>query len=330
VRITGQAQGTSYLISYRPSPNVLPGPIFDSILQSVDRSLSNYNDRSLLSTFNRSSTGIPMDAHLLRVIRASQDFSTSSSGAFDITIAPAMTAWGFGPQPASTLPNTLTLDSIRKQIDFQLLLIRNDSLLKRNPLVKIDVNGIAQGYTVDLIAERLETNGISDYLIELGGEIRLKGQNPQGKPWTVGVERPFTPPFAQSTAGWIITPDRPAVTTSGVYRNRRTIEGRSFTHVIDPRTATPVDNDILSVTVMAPDAMTADAVDHTCLVLGRRKCLRWVSTLPQVDVFIVYRDGRGRIHTRTTDGFPKTSAADGHANRHPLLRTGKPKAPPAP
>jgi thiamine biosynthesis lipoprotein len=270
-----------------------------------------------------------MDMHLQRVVQASLAFSKASEGAFDITIAPAMTAWGFGPIGVLKIPAPHQIDSIQKRIDYRLLLIRNDSLLKRSPLVQIDVNGIAQGYTVDLIAERLSAAGIAHYLIELGGEIRLKGQNPQGRPWSIGVEWPTATPISPTPYGWTFMPDRPGVTTSGVYRNRRTIEGSSYTHVIDPRTAKPVDNDILSVTVIAPDAMTADAVDHTCLILGRRRSLRWVSSLQDVDIFIVYKDIRGRIRTQSSRGFPKASMADGGVQRR--IGNGKsPMGPPVP
>lgn len=303
--ISGTAQGTTYQLTYRPNPFPLPTTALDTIFNDINQSLSRYTEQSLTSTFNRSTTGVPLDIHLRTVIQAAQSVAYSSNGAFDITILPAMEAWGFGNTTIHSPPSRRRLHQIRKDIDYRLLALRNDSLVKTRPEVRIDPNGIAQGYTVDRIAERLSQAGITDFLIELGGEIRLQGNNPDGKPWTVGIERPTLTLPTNTQIGWAIQPDRAAVTSSGVYRTIRYLQNKPYPHIIDPRRAKPVRNDILSVTVIAPDALTADAVDNTCLVLGPRRALHWVSTLPDVDIFMVCRRRKGRLREYRTNGFPK-------------------------
>lgn len=300
--ISGKAQGTTYRISYRPAPDTIPLHAIDSILLSVEKSLSLYDSSSLICAFNRSITGVRIDRHLKAVVTSALAFSSSSGGAFDITIQPVMEAWGFGPVEVGQLPSQHSLDSLRPFIGYRHLAIRHDSLLKDNPSIRINCNGIAQGYTVDLLADQLLASGIRDYLVELGGEIRLNGVNSAGEPWKVGIEDPSTDRLPV-IAGWI-RPGTGAVTSSGNYRNQRSIEGRQVGHVMDPRTARPTSRGVLSVCVKATDAMTADALDNTCMVLGARKSLRWIRTIPGADLRIVYRNRLGRTRVRTTKGFP--------------------------
>jgi len=300
--LRGQAQGTTYQISYQPRPRALPPPAFDSIFQAIDLSLSLYNPASLISAFNRSRLGIHADTHLLHIAQAALHFSESSQGAFDITILPAMDAWGFGQTPVQRLPTAKALQILSSHIGYKHLTIRNDSLLKDIPQVQIDCNGIAQGYTVDLIAQRLEQAGITDYLVELGGEIRLKGKNPQGKPWNIGIEAP--PGIASKAHSWTVAPSNGAITSSGIYRNIRRIQGREIGHILDPRSAQPANSQVVSVTAIAPTAMTADAIDHTCHVLGVEASLQWVSHMKGVAIMLVYRDGQGKLRDTASLGFP--------------------------
>lgn len=301
-QVRGQAQGTTYQITYQPRPLTLSHSTFDSIFHSIDQSLSLYNPTSLICAFNRSRQGIRADTHLLRIAQAAIDFSQSSQGAFDITIHPAMNAWGFGQQTVKRSPTPAALKKLTSRIGYKHLAIRNDSLLKDAPHVQIDCNGIAQGYTVDLIAQRLEQVGITDYMVELGGEIRLKGRNPEGKPWSIGIEPP--PGAIAHAYTWSVTPISGAITTSGMHRNARRIQGREIGHIMDPRTARPSDSHVASVTVIAPTAMKADAIDHTCLVLGVDASLQWVSRMKEVAIMLVYRDAQGQLRDTASLGFP--------------------------
>lgn len=300
--IRGKAQGTTYHISYRPAPDTLAHHVIDSLLHSVDRSLSLYDTGSLICAFNRSLSGIRMDKHMHRVVTSSLQYSASSKGAFDITVKPVMDAWGFGASEVTQIPDRRSIDSLKRIISYRHLTIRNDSLLKDDPRIRIDCNGIAQGYTVDLLAECLIAIGISDYLVELGGEIRLNGLNPDGLPWMIGIEGPRM----GRTPGMdgFIQPGTGAVTSSGNYRNSRSIVGRTVGHVMDPRKARPASGRITSVCITAPDAMTADALDNTCLVLGVRKSIRWIRTMTKAETRLIYMDRHGYLKVKASKGFP--------------------------
>lgn len=300
--IRGKAQGTTYQISYLPARDTVPTRVFDSILHSVDKSLSLYDSSSLICAFNRSITGVRLDAHMRDVVTAALSFSESSKGAFDITVKPVMDAWGFGHRQVDRIPSHRYTDSLKRIIGYRHLSIRHDSLLKDEPNIRIDCNGIAQGYTVDLLAQCLMVYGITDFLVELGGEIRLNGMNPDGLSWYVGIEGP--PNGQIPVMEGRIQPGTGAVTSSGNYRNLRSIEGQWFGHVMDPRTARPASKDVLSVCVTAADAITADALDNTCMVLGVRKSLRWIRKISGAAIRIVYLDRHGRPKIETSYAFP--------------------------
>ena len=300
--LTGKAQGTTYHISYRPTTDTLPSIRFDSILLSVDKSLSLYDSSSLICAFNRSTHGIRMDAHMRVVITHSLALSASSKGAFDITVKPVMDAWGFGAHTVTQVPTRRMIDSLKRIIGYRHLIVRNDSLLKDDPAIRIDCNGIAQGYTVDLLSASLMNAGISDYLVELGGEIRLQGLNPAGLPWYVGIEDPALDRIPHMNGR--IQPGSGAITTSANHRNLRSIQGRMIGHVMDPRTAMPASQSVLSVCISAADATTADALDNTCMVLGVRKSLRWLRRFKGAEMRMVYRNRYGRMRIKTSKGFP--------------------------
>lgn len=276
--------------------------VIDSILRSVDKSLSLYDSSSLICAFNRSRTGIRADTHLRNVVSSALSFSLSSHGAFDITVKPVMDAWGFGDTKIVEAPSRRITDSLKRIIGFKHLTIRDDSLLKDDPDIRIDCNGIAQGYTVDLLAERLIACGMTDFLVELGGEIRLKGLNPDGVPWKIGIEEPRNDRLPVVPRN--IQPGTGAVTSSGNYRNFRSVEGHRVGHVMDPRTARPSSQRMMSVCVTAIDAMTADAIDNTCLVLGVRKSLRWIRRMKGVSIRMIYRNRHGRMKVKASQSFP--------------------------
>jgi thiamine biosynthesis lipoprotein len=187
------------------------------------------------------------------------------------------------------------------------LTFRGDSLCKQDPLLQIDCNGIAQGYTVDLLADHLESRGVHDYLVELGGEIRLSGQNREGRPWKVGVEEPSVDGEGSHVLSRVLQPGRAAVTTSGSYRQSVERGGRTYSHIIDPATGHPIDNGMLSATIVASDAMTADALDNVCMVMGPVRSMKWLSGRKDVEAYLVYRGTDGRIRDTATAGFLRMS-----------------------
>ncbi len=243
-----------------------------------------------------------MDNHFINVVKRSIETYHETRGAFDITVKPLVEAWGFGVKPRNSIPDSAKILAIKKCIGSLMLKINKNTLRKRQPCVQIDCNGIAQGYSVDLIANFLEKNKISRYLVELGGEIRVKGKNQDEKQWTVGIEKPgddadFLPVQHR------IYLDEAAVTTSGSYRRFYENGSKTYSHIIDPVTGYPVDNGMISVTVIAKDAITADAYDNAFMVMGLEKSFAFLATKKNIEAFFVYKKKDGIISDTATKGF---------------------------
>lgn len=302
VLLRGRAQGTSYLIHYGHGVRVMTAEDADSIFREIDRSLSLYDSSSLICRFNRSRQGCEVDSHLVKLVRLSKQYHADSYGAFDITLKPLAGLWGFGPDAGPGNPSELVIREVLRHTGMSLLSVQGQYLRKKYPKVQIDCNGIAQGYTVDLLAAFLEQRGVQHYLVELGGEIRLRGLNASGQPWSVGLEAPPEPsmPFQVSTA---IQPGSGAVTSSGTYRNTVTAGGKRVGHILDPATGYPVDNDMVSVTVWAVDATTADAIDNILIVLGPSRIKPFLDAHPGVEAYWIFRRPDGGLMYGATEGF---------------------------
>ena len=302
--LNGHAQGTTYHIAYSQTDSIVTQNQVDSILNKIDSSLSLYKTYSLINQFNKSDSGCEVDAHLIDVVKKSIATYEKTEGVFDITIKPLVQAWGFGVQAVKSIPDSSEILALRKCMGTKMLILNKNILQKSNSCVQIDCNGIAQGYSVDVLSNFLEKNNIQNYLVELGGEIRVKGKNSKNKQWTIGIERPAN--------GADLLPDQQkiyinkgAVTTSGSYRQWRIEGSKKLTHIIDPRTGFPVDNELISVTVIAQDAMSADALDNSLMVMGLQRSFDFLSTMKEVEAFFVYTTADGLIADTATKGFYK-------------------------
>ena len=301
--LKGRAQGTTYFIQYAAERPELDSATAAGILAEIDRSLSLYLPASLINAFNRSARGVRPDTHMFRVVRKSIGIFRESGGAFDITVRPLLACWGFGPDPLPGMPTAGDIKRIMAHVGTDKLLMNGDSLCKLDPRLEIDCNGIAQGYTVDVLADQLEARGVSHYLVELGGEIRMSGVNPEGLPWRVGVEGPAVDDEGDHILSRIVRPGKAAITTSGSYR--RTIQrgGKTYSHIIDPATGYPADNGMISATVIAADAMTADAWDNVCMVMGPDRSMKLIQGMKGMEAYLVYRGADGIIRDTATAGF---------------------------
>ena len=253
--------GTTYSVTVASLPRAVRREAIqsaiDGVLDEVNRALSTYDSRSEISRFNANATTDPMvvSPSLRAVAVIAGEVSVATGGAFDITVGPLVQAWGFGVElPASEIaPGPGVINGLRAEVGFDRLELGADgrSLRKTVPGLQLDVNGIAPGYAVDLIAERFDALGVRDYLVELGGEVRARGSSPAGRPWRVAVEAPLSgerKPYA------LVELDGLAVSTSGDYRDFRELNGRRFSHTIDPRTGAPVTHGLASVSVVHPSA----------------------------------------------------------------------------
>ncbi|MDH3588606.1 MAG: FAD:protein FMN transferase [Gammaproteobacteria bacterium] len=270
----GAAMGTTWSVQIIDLPagvthESLNRQIADEI-EKTNRAMSTYRDDSDVVRFNRAMTidWFPVERSVTDVVAEALTVSEKSDGAFDITINPVVELWGFGSTgPRDDRPSTTEIDAIRALVGHRYLEMRTDppALRKKLAALSIDLSAIAKGYAVDQVAALLDNHGSTDYLIEIGGELRGRGHNDRGDAWRIAVERPD--PGLREVQELIELRDS-ALATSGDYRNFFVQNGRRYSHTIDPRTAVPVEHSLASVTVLADTAMRADALATALLVLG--------------------------------------------------------------
>jgi thiamine biosynthesis lipoprotein len=249
---------------------------------------------------------MPVDPHFKKVVEASLDAYGQTKGLFDITVLPLVEAWGFGAKPPGEMPDSAAIRSLLTCIGSNNLQLQDNSLLKLKPCVKIDVNGIAQGYSVDVIADFLREKGISNYVVELGGELRLHGKKqPENLPFKVGIETPFDEGLDAPPIKKVLVIDNGAITTSGNYRKYHESKGKKISHLVDPRTGYSVQNEMISVTVYAKDAITADAFDNALMLMGVAAALQFVEERKDLAAFFIYRSPDGTVaDTASTRFYP--------------------------
>ncbi|GAA4131876.1 FAD:protein FMN transferase [Flavobacterium chungbukense] len=304
--ITGKAQGTTYSIVYYGKDSIITKKKIDEKLMELDSSLSLYKSYSRINQFNNTAKGIVLDDHLLSVIKKALLVNKDTDGLFDITIYPLVEAWGFGKKKTNNIPDDSEILSLRNCVSSKLIELKGNYLSKKKPCVKIDLDGIAQGYSVDVLADLLEQYNINDYVIELGGEIRVKGtKKPSGEKMKIGIESPSEDEFDLQPFNEIISLNKGAVTTSGSYRKFHESNGRKITHIINPKTGFPQDNELISVTVYADDAITADAYDNALMLMGLEKALDFVEKRKNIAAYFIYRNNSGTVSTKASSAFLK-------------------------
>jgi len=271
---TGETQGTTYTVRI-VAPRIAPRDAQNAdsgiraTLGLIDRLMSTYRPDSQISLFNRSASTDPFDAtpELIDVLETAQQVSHASNGAFDVTVALLVRAWGFGPDGLPEPPPPDELARLRDLVGYRALEINptQNTLRKTRPEITVDLNGIAQGYTVDKLALALDALEFQNYMIEIGGEVKARGHNARGIPWQIGVERPI--PNAREIQ-LVLPVSNTAVSTSGDYRKYRETGGVRISHTIDPRTGRPIEHKLASVTIVNPSCTLADAFCTAIMVLG--------------------------------------------------------------
>lgn len=301
----GYAQGTDYSIKYFAESPILSEAEVDSILLKIDSSMSLYKPYSLITKFNNSTKTLSIDAHFLRVINKSFDIFKATDGRFDITVAPLVQAWGFGPKPIAVFPDSARIKELLKNVGMNLLSIQGNKLFKKQPGVQIDLNGIAQGYSVDVVADYLLHKGIRCFVVEIGGEIRMKGPKPDGTALRVGIEGPALNEQSEPQLRHVISFKEGAVTTSGNYRKYLQAGGKKISHLINPKTGYPLDNQLISVTIFAKDALTADGYDNAVMAMSVEQALAFVSSKKNMEAYLIYHRKDGTVTDTLTAGFKK-------------------------
>ncbi|MEY3589934.1 MAG: hypothetical protein RLZZ466_454 [Bacteroidota bacterium] len=292
--LSGQAQGTSYSIKYMHSHEAVRQHEIDSLFRVFDLSLSRYNANSLLSKLNRSKHTAPLDSHLLRVIEFAQEMQVATKGCFEYRLLPLMKLWGFGSTETIQIPDDKKVQSALELMDSYRLNINNLNSIKSSKHLTLDLDGIAQGYCVDQLSSFLMQKGIQNYVVELGGEIYLAGNDSMKRPWLVGLDDNLNEGGSLQQT-FLSGMNKVGITTSGSHQKFKIIGDRYFSHILDPRTGHPVQNVIVTVTVMAPTAMQADALDNAFMVMGIKDSFEWAESHPNIGIYFTYLDVNGEV-----------------------------------
>nr|WP_067060709.1 FAD:protein FMN transferase [Mucilaginibacter sp. L294] len=301
--LKGFAQGTTYSIIYYATDSVVNTTQTESLLKRFDRSVSLYDPNSLISQFNRSATGIRIDEPFRVLVTRAIQISHATGRLVDPTVKPLVDAWGFGVVKPARDPTGDEIKSLLQNVGVNKIYLKGDYLYKRRPGVQLDLNGIAQGYSVDLLALLLERYYINNYLIELGGELRVKGHKPGNDPFKVGIEGISGNDFDPEPLRKIIEPGDGAITTSGNYRKHHEAGGKQVSHLMNPLTGFPIQNEMISITVYARDAITADGFDNGFMAMGLKNTLAFLEKRKNMGAYIVYRKADGSVADTVTTAF---------------------------
>ena len=296
---SGHIFGTQYNIKYK-SVEDLHKEVKATLLQ-VDNSLSMFNKNSIISAFNnnRDTTANEM---FTEVFNLAQEISAKTGGAFDITVAPLVNAWGFGFKKGE-LPDSATVEELRSKVGHTTVSLVDGKLVKQNPGTMLDCSAIAKGYGCDMVARLLDSRNITDYMIEIGGEVVTKGKNDRGTAWNISISKPTENTTGSHNAHQrIVAISGKAMATSGNYRNFRIENGKKYAHTIDPRTGYPVQHSLLSATVIAENCAKADAYATSFMVIGLEKAIELCKS-DSIEAFFIYSNEDGALQTYTTEGF---------------------------
>lgn len=309
-KISGFAQGTTYSITYENATNHDYSPAIDSLLKAFDKSLSIYDSTSIISRINANDTAVQVDDWFIEVFNKSAEVNKASDGAFDITVGPVVNAWGFGNGPVAK-HDTAYIQSLLQYVGMDKVSLNGQKITKKYPEVKLDVNALAQGYSVDVVCRFFDEKGIKNYLVEIGGEVRGKGTNAKNNLWRIGIDRPEEGnmmPGNELQA--IIQIDNKALATSGNYRAFYVENGVKYAHTIDPKTGFPAKNTLLSATVVCDDCMTADAYATAFMVLGVDEGKELLAKLKGIEVYFIYSDDQGKYQVFYSEGMKKMIAEE--------------------
>lgn len=300
--VEGFAQGTTYHITYLDESERFLKKEIDSILHDFDLSVSTYNPNSIISKINTNQKNVTLDTYFITCFKKAKEVWKNTNGAFDPTVFPLVNAWGFGPGKKQKI-EPQRIDSILKFVGFDLIQLKGNKILKKDKRVALDFNAFAQGYSVDVISEYLNSKGITSYIVEIGGEVFAKGKMSNGKNWEIGIEKPLDNKSSENPTLLNIKLDGLAIATSGNYRKYTIENGVKYAHHIDPKTGYPTKNNLLSVSIISKQCITSDANATGILVMGLEKAKLFLDKHPELDAFLIYSDENGNYQFYETPNF---------------------------
>ena len=295
--------GTVYKVTYQYDDNLKEE--IEAALKRFDGSLSPFNDTATITRVNHNEDFVP-DTFFINVFRRSMEISKETDGAFDITVAPLANAWGFGFKKG-TFPDSAMIDSLQEITGYtKVKLSAEGKILKQDPRIMLSCSAIAKGYAVDVIAQLLEQKGIRNFMVDIGGEIVVRGENPKKGLWRIGINKPVDDSLSvNQEIQTVLNISNIGMATSGNYRNYYYKDGKKYAHTIDPRTGYPVQHSILSATVIARDCMSADAYATAFMVMGLEEAEKFANAHPDIDACFIYSDENGKLQTFLTKGMEK-------------------------
>lgn len=304
IRNNGLIFGTYYQLSYESQHGEDFHAEVKNLLHELDSSFSTYNAQSTVSKVNQNQAYKP-DSLFTNVFNKSLEIASLTNGAFDPTVAPLVNAWGFGFKQKETI-SAQKIDSLLAFTGYQKVWLENQQVVKTDSRLMLDFSAIAKGYSVDLVARFLREKGCRNVLVDIGGEVVAFGKNPAGQSWRIGINQANDDePMNASELQAIVSLDNKAMATSGNYRNFYIENGQKYAHTIDPRHGYPVNHNLLSVTILANDCMTADALATACMVLGTDSAQKLITKFNDIEAFFIFSDSLKQNQTFMTEGFRK-------------------------
>lgn len=303
----GRVFGTFYQIKYASKGKDVKTEYL-AALAAVDTALSTFNKQSTITRVNLSSDSVFLsdnDSLFIRVYNKACEISTITNGAFDITVAPLVNAYGFGFDPNRSTPDSVIAE-LKNYVGWKKVSLSPSGYIKKeNPNIKLDASAIAKGFGSDAVARVLRKNGINDFMVEVGGEVVCSGVNDKGKVWSIGINKPIEDSTMQHTNELqrVVQLDGKALATSGNYLQYYYKNGTKYAHTIDPCSGKPVNHTLLSSSIIADDCMTADALATACMVIGVDSALSLIESLPNVEGYFIYAGNNGEYLEKHTNGF---------------------------
>lgn len=308
--INGKTMGTTYhikVVAPRSEKTASLQADIDALLDAVNQSMSTYLKDSEISRFNafdETDADFPVSAHFLRVMLTAREIYDLTRGAWDGTVNPLVNLWGFGKDGnLNHLPTEEQIQKALERVGFDWIdIVVGGQLRKKRADVTVDLASIAKGYAVDQVALLLKGRGYKNFIVEIGGEVYAAGKRKDGKSWKVGINQPNQSAAADEVYQVVVLEDR-ALATSGDYRNFYTIEGQAYSHIIDPHTGRPVQNGVVSASVMADNCILADGLATALMVMGQRDGIALLDRLPGVEGLIVVRHENGKLENFWSRGM---------------------------
>ncbi len=290
-KISGERFHTYYHITYQGAQGMESA--IDSVFEVFNHAANPFDTTSLLARINNNLSE-ESNAILDTILRRSFDISRATGGAYDVTCSPLINAWGFGFEQSVNVTQSV-IDSLKTFIGYQMITSEPGRITKADERMKIDLSSISKGYCTDMVAERLLQDGIRNYLVEIGGEMAFDGVNPKGEAWHVGINKPLpdSTGLEQEIEMVIMLTGKGGLATSGNYRNYKMIDNRRMGHTIDPISGRPVQTDVLSATVIAPDCMTADGLATALMVVGSARADELIARFPNVAYLLIVSNEQG-------------------------------------